>query len=149
MGHQIWLIFEGIDGGTSSHAAGFPTNCVLFPSDLGQPCRKNPEIPLTGEGLVQILSTRGNALLAKSRQRMSGVGSDPLYEGQCILGEIPPTDVGGWFRSSLREAMRSWQNPANGSWGLVQILSTEKQLSLPPAREARGRESSVGLIEMI
>jgi len=36
--------------------------------------------------------------------------------------EIPPTGVGGWFRSSLqRDRLQKSKNPTNGSWWIVQI----------------------------
>src|SRR5262249_30042626 len=41
--------------------------------------------------------------------------------------EIPPTAVGGWFRSFLPTDGLSLRNPANGSWWIVQILSTSRK----------------------
>jgi hypothetical protein len=36
--------------------------------------------------------------------------------------EIPPTGVGGWFRSGLqRDRLQKFRNPTNGSWWMLQI----------------------------
>ena len=35
--------------------------------------------------------------------------------------EIPPTEVGGLFRSNLHNVLPNLQNPTNGSWWIVQI----------------------------
>ena len=41
---------------------------------------------------------------------------------------IPPTEVGGLFRSNLHAAVTDSLNPTNGSWWIVQILSTKEDL---------------------
>ncbi len=39
----------------------------------------------------------------------------------CENSEIPPTGVGGWFRSGLQRSGNEFLNPTNGSWWIVQI----------------------------
>jgi hypothetical protein len=40
----------------------------------------------------------------------------------CENSEIPPTGVGGWFRSNLQtDRPPSFKNSTNGSWWIVQI----------------------------
>jgi len=52
----------------------------------------------------------------------NGSCSDPFYHP-----EIPPTAVGGLFRSLLPNARALPSgNPTNGSWWIVQILSTQR-----------------------
>jgi hypothetical protein len=45
-------------------------------------------------------------------------GSDPTYKStHRETPKIPPTAVGGWFRSNLQKhPSRNSQNPTNGSW---------------------------------
>src|SRR5258705_5525491 len=48
---------------------------------------------------------------------------------------IPPTAVGGWFRSNLPRWASKLGNPTNGSWWMVQIQPTEmglRNLGIPP-----------------
>jgi len=43
--------------------------------------------------------------------------------------EIPPTAVGGLFKSFLIESNGEGMNPANGSWRIVQVRTIHKYLS--------------------
>jgi len=44
---------------------------------------------------------------------------------------IPPTEVGGWFRSFLlKAAAKEFPNPTNGSWRIIQILPAETHMPL-------------------
>ena len=44
----------------------------------------------------------------------------------CENSAIPPTVVGGWFRSNLRTALTDFLNPTNGSWWMVQIRPSKQ-----------------------
>src|SRR5215217_9098599 len=83
--------------------------------------------------IVQILST--NTVPPSSReshQRQLVDRSDPFYKhGTPEFSGIPPTAVGGSFRSFLQTRYpRVLGNPTNGSWWIVQILSTT---TVPPS----------------
>ena len=54
--------------------------------------------------------------------------------------EIPPTGVGGWFRSDLQMGPLNFTNPTNGSWWMVQIQ---------PVRPHRGRMKLKSLLNAL
>jgi hypothetical protein len=84
--------------------------------------------------MVQILPTRRRAPKPReSHQRQLVDGSDPAYKKNCTKTKrIPPTAVGGWFRSCLQENLhQNQENPTNGSWWMVQILPTRKPAPKP------------------
>src|SRR5262245_51932321 len=61
---------------------------------------------------------------------------------------IPPTAVGGWFRSFLLRGLSSKRrNPAHGSVWMVQVLSTKRrspiELPNPTPRQCVVRSSSI------
>src|SRR5687768_7477329 len=68
------------------------------------------------------------ASIAKSHQRELVVGSDPTYtERQHENREIPPTGVGGWFRSSLfNAAYRLDLNKPPTSVGGIYLISCDR-----------------------
>src|SRR5215213_2191927 len=73
--------------------------------------------------MLQIRSTTAGTNGLESHQRQLVDRPDPFYRGGHKRIGIPPTAVGGSFRSVLqRRAQTDW-NPANGSWWIVQILS--------------------------
>ncbi|HXS02715.1 MAG TPA: hypothetical protein VN724_19240, partial [Pyrinomonadaceae bacterium] len=49
--------------------------------------------------------------------------------------EIPPTAVGGSFKSFLQLPQKRLANPANGSWRILQVLSTT-----PPKEACQSRQ---------
>src|SRR5215813_2636481 len=92
------------------------------------------KIPPTAAGwIVQILSTKRHAL--RSRIPATAVGglfkSFLRTESLSTTERIPATAVGGLFRSFLgTEPQYHGKNPTNGSWWMVQILSTTTDLPL-------------------
>src|SRR6201991_2329551 len=110
---------RGVGGSFRSFLPGGPSTCRPSPTN--------------GRWMVQILSTwRSVNVSAQSHQRQLVDGSDPFYLAvRQRVGPIPPTAVGGWFRSFLPcgpPTCRS--NPTNGSWWMVQILSTWRSVNL-------------------
>src|ERR1700754_2319821 len=104
---------RGVGGSFRSFLPGGPSTCRPSPTN--------------GRWMVQILSTwRSVNVLAQSHQRQLVDGSDPFYLAvRQRVGPIPPTAVGGWFRSFLPCGPPTCRpNPTNGSWWMVQILST-------------------------
>src|SRR6266849_9660365 len=55
----------------------------------------------------------------------SGGNQQPLPR-VCQNSEIPPTEVGGKFRSSLCTVPTDFLNPTNGSWWMVQIRPSKQ-----------------------
>jgi hypothetical protein len=75
----------------------------------------------------------------KSHQRQLVDRSSPTYnEGTNPTSRIPPTAVGGWFKSNLQRSTNpNPQNPTNGSWWIVQVQPTTKALIQLPQSHQR------------
>src|SRR6266481_966949 len=99
--------------------------------------------------MVQIQPTRAHTWFLKSHPREWVDGSDPTYTSTHLVLEIPPTGVGGWFRSNLhasthrvleshprewvdgsdptyQRARSAFLNPTHGSGWMVQIQPTRE-----------------------
>jgi hypothetical protein len=78
-------------------------------------------------------------------------------ESPCQNSEIPPTEVGGWFKSGLQTAVTEFLNPTHGSGWIVQIppvmigVSGERlDLNYPPtAVGGIPKESALPLVGRI
>jgi hypothetical protein len=68
----------------------------------------------------------------KSHQRQLVDCSGPTYKERLLNLGIPPTAVGGLFRSNLQGTAFEFRNPTNGSWWIVQVQ---------PVRLAEGTET--------
>src|SRR6266566_3061989 len=67
--------------------------------------------------MVQIQPAFGADRFLESHQRELVDVSDPASKEIDLRSlRIPPTAVGGWFRSSLRSVLTDFLNPTNGSW---------------------------------
>jgi hypothetical protein len=107
-----------------------PTNGSWWMVQILSTCEKlntAPGNPTNGSWwMVQMLSTCENSTPhPEIHQRQLVDCSDPFYrELDALPKEIPPTAVGGWFRSFYgRKLNAASRNPTNGSWWLVQIFS--------------------------
>ena len=83
---------------------------------------------LLGSDLRHFLS-KNSENLSVVRSGLICVPADKCYvykiSGLCTMSKIPNTGSGGLFKSYLQTAARKNQaNPTNGSWWIVQILST-------------------------
>jgi hypothetical protein len=76
--------------------------------------------------MVQVQATKTRSS-SESHQRQLVDGSSPSYKDALIF-RIPPTAVGGWFKSKLQTR---WllPNPTNGSWWMVQVQATKTRSS--------------------
>jgi len=85
--------------------------------------------PTHGSGwMIQILSTRETGF-SRNPTHGSGWMVQILSTRKQVSVGIPPTAVGGWFRSFLQG--NRFLNPTHGSGWMVQILSKRKhQVSL-------------------
>src|SRR5215510_44973 len=95
----------------------------------------SPTNPTNGSWwIVQVLSTNIRLFVShESHQRQLVDRSSPFYKHPTFcLPRIPPTAVGGSFKSFLQNRRPlNWRNPTNGSWWIIHVLptSTEKNSS--------------------
>jgi hypothetical protein len=96
-----------------------PGRRTIPPTAVGGCFRSFPKNnPTNGSWwMLQIFSTGNVQDAEQSHQRQLVDVSDPFP------GTIPPTAVGGCFRSFLQAMSRTQNNPTNGSWWMLQILS--------------------------
>ena len=67
-----------------------------------------------------------------------------LQTARLSLNEIPPTAVGGSFKSNLQAAQHTERNPPDGSRGIFQVLPTIAEAGPEQSTHFRGWDSIQG-----